>query len=94
MSLTSASARRVASHSAAAPPSGVSATSFSPGASRPVLRGFQGERVRVLTDGLGSLDVSNTSTDHGVTIDPLTAERKFEDVVKSAQDAAVLVLVY
>jgi TPR repeat protein len=26
--------------------------------------------------------------------DPLTAERKFEDVVKSAQDAAVLVLVY
>ncbi|MFN3520412.1 MAG: TonB-dependent receptor plug domain-containing protein, partial [Sphingomonas sp.] len=46
-----------------------------PGASRPVLRGFQGERVRVLTDGLGSLDVSNTSTDHGVTIDPLTAER-------------------
>ena len=54
---------------------GVSATSFSPGASRPVLRGFQGERVRVLTDGLGSLDVSNTSTDHGVSIDPLTAER-------------------
>lgn len=54
---------------------GVSATSFAPGASRPVLRGFQGERVRVLTDGLGSLDVSNTSTDHAVTIDPLTAER-------------------
>jgi iron complex outermembrane receptor protein len=54
---------------------GVSATSFGPGASRPVLRGFQGERVRVLTDGLGSLDVSNTSADHGVTIDPLTAER-------------------
>jgi hypothetical protein len=25
---------------------------------------------------------------------PITAERKFEDVVKSAQDAAVLVLVY
>lgn len=54
---------------------GVSATSFSPGASRPVLRGFQGERIRVLTDGLGSLDVSNTSADHGVTIDPLIAER-------------------
>lgn len=54
---------------------GVSATSFTPGASRPVLRGFQGERIRVLTDGLGSLDVSNTSSDHGVTIDPLTAER-------------------
>lgn len=54
---------------------GVSATSFSPGASRPVLRGFQGERVRVLTDGIGTLDVSNTSVDHAVTIDPLVTER-------------------
>jgi iron complex outermembrane recepter protein len=54
---------------------GVSATSFSPGASRPVLRGFQGERIRVLTDGIGSIDVSNTSADHAVTINPLTAER-------------------
>jgi iron complex outermembrane recepter protein len=54
---------------------GVSATSFSPGASRPVLRGFQGERIRVLTDGIGSIDASNTSADHAVTIDPLTAER-------------------
>jgi iron complex outermembrane receptor protein len=54
---------------------GVSATSFSPGASRPVLRGFQGERVRVLTDGIGSIDASSTSADHAVTIDPLTADR-------------------
>ncbi len=54
---------------------GVSATSFSPGASRPVLRGFAGERVRVLVDGLGAIDVSNTSADHAVSIDPLTAER-------------------
>jgi iron complex outermembrane recepter protein len=54
---------------------GVSATSFGPNASRPVLRGFQGERVRVLTDGIGSFDVSNTSVDHAVVIDPLTAER-------------------
>ena len=54
---------------------GVSATSFSPGASRPVLRGFQGDRIRVLTDGIGSIDASNTSADHAVTIDPLTSER-------------------
>ncbi|CAN5846142.1 TonB-dependent receptor [soil metagenome] len=54
---------------------GVSATSFGPSASRPVLRGFQGERVRVLTDGIGSIDVSNTSVDHAVIIDPLLAER-------------------
>jgi iron complex outermembrane receptor protein len=54
---------------------GVSSTSFAPGASRPVLRGFQGPRVKVLTDGIGSLDASNTSVDHAVTIDPLTAQR-------------------
>ncbi|HWK40536.1 MAG TPA: TonB-dependent receptor [Croceibacterium sp.] len=54
---------------------GVSATSFSPGASRPVLRGFQGDRVRVLTDGLGSIDASSTSADHAVTIDPLLTDR-------------------
>ncbi|OYW88212.1 MAG: TonB-dependent receptor, partial [Sphingobium sp. 32-64-5] len=54
---------------------GVSATSFGPNASRPILRGLQGERVRVLTDGIGSFDVSNTSVDHAVAINPLTAER-------------------
>ena len=54
---------------------GVSATSFGPTASRPILRGFQGERIRVLTDGIGSIDVSNTSVDHAVIIDPLLAER-------------------
>ncbi|MXO56007.1 TonB-dependent receptor [Altererythrobacter gangjinensis] len=53
---------------------GVSATSFSPGASRPVLRGFSGERVKVLVDGIGAIDVSNTSADHAVSINPLTAE--------------------
>ena len=54
---------------------GVSSTSFGPNASRPVLRGLQGERVRVLTDGIGSIDVSNTSVDHAVVINPLTADR-------------------
>ncbi len=54
---------------------GVSATSFGPNASRPILRGFQGERVRVLSDGIGSFDVSNTSADHAVIINPLTADR-------------------
>ncbi len=54
---------------------GVSATSFGPNASRPVLRGLQGERVRVLTDGIGSIDVSNTSVDHAVAINPLLADR-------------------
>lgn len=54
---------------------GVSATSFGPGASRPVLRGFQGNRVAVLTDSIGNIDASNTSADHAVTIDAITTER-------------------
>ncbi|KAB2855817.1 MAG: TonB-dependent receptor plug domain-containing protein, partial [Sphingopyxis terrae] len=52
---------------------GVSSSSFSPGASRPILRGFSGERAAVLVDGLGAVDASSTSADHAVSIDPLTA---------------------
>lgn len=54
---------------------GVASTSFGPGAARPVLRGLQGERVRTLTDGIGSIDVANTSADHAVALDPLVADR-------------------
>ncbi|MDX8357460.1 TonB-dependent receptor [Sphingopyxis terrae] len=54
---------------------GVSSSSFSPGASRPILRGFSGERAAVLVDGLGAIDASSTSADHAVSIDPLTADR-------------------
>ena len=54
---------------------GVSSSAFGPTASRPILRGLQGERVNVLTNGIGSIDVSNTSADHAVAIDPLLADR-------------------
>jgi iron complex outermembrane receptor protein len=54
---------------------GVSSTSFGPSASRPILRGEQGERAPVLIDGISSLDLSATDPDHAVTINPLTAER-------------------
>ncbi len=54
---------------------GVSATSFTPGASRPILRGLQGPRILVLNDGLGTIDVSTTSPDHGVSVDPLLLDR-------------------
>jgi iron complex outermembrane recepter protein len=54
---------------------GVSATSFGPNASRPILRGFAGDRIRLLTDGIGSFDVSATSVDHAVAINPLLADR-------------------
>lgn len=54
---------------------GVSASSFGPNASRPVLRGFIGARAPLLVDGIGSIDVSNTSADHAPVINPLTADR-------------------
>ncbi len=54
---------------------GVSATDFGPGASRPVIRGIGGDRVRVLENGVGTLDLSNLSPDHGIASEPLFAER-------------------
>lgn len=53
---------------------GVSATSFAPGASRPVLRGLSGDRVQVLIDGLGAIDASSVSADHGVALDTLAID--------------------
>jgi len=54
---------------------GVTASSFGPTASRPILRGLSGERVRILVDGIGTLDLSSSDPDHQVTINPLTADR-------------------
>ena len=54
---------------------GVSATSFGPTASAPVLRGLSGDRVRVLTDGIGTLDLASSGPDHAIAINPITAER-------------------
>ncbi len=53
---------------------GVSDTSFAAGASRPIIRGMDANRVRVLEDGIGSFDVSDIGPDHGVPIDPLSAQ--------------------
>lgn len=53
---------------------GVSSSSFAPGASRPVLRGLDGDRIRVLVDGIGSIDASSVSADHAVVFDPLTID--------------------
>lgn len=54
---------------------GVSSTFFGPGASRPIIRGLGGDRVRVLDSGIGSIDASATSPDHAVAVEPATAER-------------------
>ena len=54
---------------------GVSSSYFGPNASRPVIRGLDGERVRMLGNGAGSLDASTLSFDHAVPIDPLVIDR-------------------
>lgn len=54
---------------------GVSSTYFGQGASRPVLRGLGAERVLVLTNGIGVIDVSAASPDHQVTADGIDANK-------------------
>ncbi len=54
---------------------GVSSTYFGPNASRPVIRGLDGDRVRVLSNSGASIDASALSFDHAVPIDPLIVDR-------------------
>ncbi|MDZ5603548.1 TonB-dependent receptor [Pseudomonas sp. RP23018S] len=54
---------------------GVASTWFGPGASRPVIRGLDGDRIRILRNGVGALDASSLSYDHAVPLDPSSVER-------------------
>ncbi len=54
---------------------GVSSTYFGPNANRPVIRGQDGDRIRVLSNAGASVDASSLSFDHAVPIDPLVIER-------------------
>ena len=54
---------------------GVAKRSFGPGSSRPVIRGFDGDRVLILQDGVRTGSVGSQSGDHGEPLDPLAAER-------------------
>ncbi len=54
---------------------GVSSTFFGAGASRPIIRGQGGDRVRVLTNGIGSIDASSASPDHAVAAEPAQADQ-------------------
>lgn len=54
---------------------GVDSTYFGPGASRPIIRGLGGDRIRVLTGGVGTIDASVISPDHAVSLDPLLIDR-------------------
>src|SRR5450830_127823 len=54
---------------------GVSSSYFGPGASRPIIRGQDGDRIRLLRNGVGALDASALSYDHAVPLDPVNVER-------------------
>ena len=55
---------------------GISATTYAPGgASRPIIRGLDSNRVRIQENGIGVHDVSNLGEDHAVPINPLVADQ-------------------
>ena len=54
---------------------GMAVRSMGPGATAPVMRGLTGDRILVLQDGQRAADLSGSADDHGVTIDPLAAQR-------------------
>ncbi|MDE0178682.1 MAG: TonB-dependent receptor, partial [Gammaproteobacteria bacterium] len=54
---------------------GIHNSSYGAGAGRPVIHGLGGARVRVMEEQIDTLDVSVSSGDHAVTVDPFVAER-------------------
>ncbi|QDC70465.1 TonB-dependent receptor [Candidatus Methylopumilus universalis] len=54
---------------------GVSNSSFGPSVGRPMIRGMDSDRIKILQNGVNNLDASNLSFDHGVSIDPLIIEQ-------------------
>ncbi len=54
---------------------GVSSSDFGPNSSRPVIRGLDGDRIRIMNNGGASMDVSGLSYDHAVGIEPLLVEQ-------------------
>jgi iron complex outermembrane receptor protein len=54
---------------------GIAIRSFGAGNTRPIVRGFDGDRVLIMQDGIRTGDLSSQSGDHGVSIDPASLER-------------------
>jgi iron complex outermembrane recepter protein len=54
---------------------GVAKRSFGPGTGRPVIRGFDGDRVSILQDGMPTGTLSSQSADHGEPFDVTSVER-------------------
>ena len=52
---------------------GITSSHFGAGASRPIIRGMDGPRVKVLSDGAELHDASTISPDHAVASEPLLA---------------------
>ncbi|MDP3246096.1 MAG: TonB-dependent receptor, partial [Polaromonas sp.] len=52
---------------------GITSSHFGAGASRPIIRGMDGPRVKVLSDGAELHDASTISPDHAVVSEPLLA---------------------
>ncbi|UZR28400.1 TonB-dependent receptor [Methylococcus mesophilus] len=54
---------------------GVTSESFGPGVGIPVIRGQTGPRVQVMTNSIGTGDVSQISPDHANAVEPVLADR-------------------
>jgi len=54
---------------------GVSASAFGAGASRPIIRGMEGSRVKMLENGMATSDVSGLSNDHAVASEGAVARQ-------------------
>ena len=54
---------------------GIAASHFGAGASRPIIRGMDGPRVKLLSDGSEIMDASTISPDHAVAIEPMLSEQ-------------------
>ncbi|HEX6324354.1 MAG TPA: TonB-dependent receptor, partial [Vicinamibacterales bacterium] len=54
---------------------GIAKRSFGPGAARPIIRGFDGDRVLIMQDGVRTGDLSSQSADHGTSIDSASLQR-------------------
>lgn len=54
---------------------GVQSSNFGPGVGRPILRGLDGPRVAVLSNGLSSQDVSTISQDHSPAVEAFLADQ-------------------
>jgi iron complex outermembrane receptor protein len=51
---------------------GVASSYFGPNSGRPIIRGLEGDRLKITQNGTSSLDASSASPDHAVSVDPLT----------------------